>query len=300
VNAPGYNGGGSYAANIGSLSNKGLEFTLGGTPVSDNAVKWTTYLTLSFNTNKILDLGGNDNIQVSGIGQQQGGLSLLKVGDPIGEFFGYEFLGTWKTSEASEAAKFGLKPGDAKYMDVNGDNKYSAADEMPIGNALPKYTFGFTNEVSFANFSLNFMFQGMQGNKIFSTLIPETYGSAADARDATSTDALNMWTAAKETDFPVLNSTSNVVNSSRYVFNASFIKLKNISLSYTIPQRLIKSFMSKLEVYISGQNVLCITPYKGFDPETTTAGAGGVSIQGLETGSIPNPRTYTIGLRASF
>jgi TonB-linked SusC/RagA family outer membrane protein len=299
VNAPGYNGGGTYAANIGSLSNKGLEFTLGGVPVSVNKVKWSTFLTLSFNSNKILNLGGNDNIQVSGIGQQEGGLSLLKVGDPIGEFFGYEFLGTWKTSEAAEAAKFGLKPGDAKYVDVNGDNKYSAADEMPIGNALPKYTFGFTNDISYSNFELSFMFQGMQGNKIFSTLIPETYGSAADARDATSTDALNMWTPANETNFPVLNSTSNVVNSSRYVYNASFIKLKNISLSYTLPEKIIKN-ISKLEIYVSGQNVFCITPYKGFDPETTTAGAGGVSIQGLETGSIPNPKTYTIGIRATF
>jgi TonB-dependent starch-binding outer membrane protein SusC len=300
VNAPGYNGGGTYAANIGSLSNKGIEFTLGGTPVSGSAVKWTTYLTLSFNTNKILDLGGQDNIQVNGIGQQQGGLSLLKVGDPIGSFFGYNFLGTWKTSEAAQAALFGLKPGDAKYQDVNGDNKYSSADEMPIGNALPRYTFGFTNDISLANFDLNFMFQGMQGNKIFSTLIPETYGSAADARDATSKDALTMWTAGNETNFPVQNSSSNVVNSSRYVYNASFIKLKNISLSYTLPESLIKSFMSRLEVYISGQNVLTITNYKGFDPETTTAGAGGVSIQGLETGSIPNPKTYTIGLRATF
>jgi TonB-linked SusC/RagA family outer membrane protein len=302
VNAPGYNGGGTYAANIGALSNKGLEFTLGGTPVSGkgNGLKWTTFLTLSFNSNKILNLGGNDNIQVSGIGQQEGGLSLLKVGYPIGEFFGYKFLGTWKTSEAAQAALFGLKPGDAKYVDVNGDNKYSAADEMPIGNAQPKYTFGFTNDISYSNFELSFMFQGMQGNKIFSTLIPETYGSAADARDATSSDALNMWTAAKETDFPVQNSTSNVVNSSRYVYNASFIKLKNISLSYSIPQRLLKSYMSRLEVYVSGQNVLTMTPYKGFDPETTTAGAGGVSIQGLETGSIPNPRTYTIGIRATF
>jgi TonB-dependent starch-binding outer membrane protein SusC len=305
VNNDVYYGGGSHAANVGSLENKGLEFTLGGTPVSGDVVKWNTYLTLSFNSNKITSLGGNDNIQISGVGQQQGGLSLLKVGQPLGEFFGYTFIGTWKTAEAAQAAVYGLKPGDAKYLDKDNSGKYDVGDVGPIGNALPKYSFGFTNDISFANFDLNIMFQGMQGNKIFSTLFPSMYGSAADARDATSTDALNMWSAANETDFPVVNSTSNKVNSSRYVFDASFIKLKNISLSYSVPNRLIKSFMSKLEIYVSGQNVLTITPYKGYDPETTTAAATGasgqgVSIQGLETGSIPNPKTYTVGLRASF
>jgi hypothetical protein len=149
------------------------------------------------------------------------------------------------------------------------------------------------------------MFQGMQGNKIYSTLFPSMYGNSGDARDATSVDVLNMWTSANETDFPVVSSGSNRINSSRYVFDASFVKLKNISLTYSVPNRLIKSFMSKLEIYVSGQNVFCITHYKGYDPETTTAAATGasaqgVSIQGLETGSVPNPRSYTIGIRASF
>ena len=305
VNAPAYNGGGTYAANVGSLENKGLEFTVGGMPISGHAVKWNTFLSLSINRNKILDLGGNDNILVNGIGQQQSGLSLLKVGDPIGMFYGYKFIGTWKTAEASQAALYGLKPGDAKYVDVNNDHVYDVNDEMPIGNALPKYTFGFTNDITYSNFTFSFMLQGMQGNKIYSTLFPSMYGNSGDARDATSTDALNMWTTANETNFPVINSSSNKLNSSRYVYDASFIKLKNISISFNVPERLIKKYMSSLQVYISGQNVFCLTPYKGYDPETTTAvatgaSALGVSIQGLETGSIPNPRTYTFGVRASF
>jgi TonB-dependent starch-binding outer membrane protein SusC len=304
VNNDVYYGGGNHAANVGSLSNKGLEFTLGGTPVSGDVVRWNTYLTLSFNTNKILDLGGNDNIQINGIGQQQTGLSLLKVGEPLGEFYGYTFIGTWKTSEAAQAAAYGCKPGDAKFLDIDNSGKYDAGDVGPIGNALPKYTFGFTNDISYSNFSLSFMFQGMKGNKISSTLFPSMYGNSGDARDATSVDVLNMWTAANETDFPVVSSGSNRINSSRYVFDASFVKLKNISLTYTLPKRIIKG-ISKLEIYVSGQNVFCITPYKGFDPETTTAAATGasaqgVSIQGLETGSVPNPRSYTIGIRASF
>ncbi len=297
--APDYLGGGTYKRNIGSLGNNGIEFSIGGTPVSSKALKWNSYFTISFNRNKVMDLGGLDNVQVNGVGSPQSGLSILKVGMPLGEFYGYHFLGTWKTSEATEAALFGLKPGDAKYTDVNGDKSYTVADQMPIGNGMPKYSFGFTNDVSYGNFTLSFMFQGMQGNQIFSTSFPYTYGGLGDTKNATSVDAMNMWTSENETDFPIIGSTSNKLNSSRYVYDASFIKLKNFSLTYHLPQNLLnKVKISNLEVYVSGQNILCITKYKGYDPEVTTA--QNAITQGLETGSIPNPKTLTIGLRASF
>jgi TonB-linked SusC/RagA family outer membrane protein len=297
--APDYLGGGTYKRNIGSLGNKGIELSIGGVPVSTSALKWNTYFTISFNQNKVLDLGGLDNVQVNGVGSPQSGLSILKVGMPLGEFYGYHFLGTWKTSEAAEAALFGLKPGDAKYTDVNGDHSYTVADQMPIGNGMPKYSFGFTNDVTYGNFTLSFMFQGEHGNQIFSTSFPYTYGGLGDTKNATSVDAKNMWTPTNETDFPVIGSTSNKLNSSRYVYDASFIKLKNFSLAYHLPQSLLnKVNISNLEVYVSGQNILCFTKYKGYDPEVTTA--QNAITQGLETGSIPNPKTLTIGLKASF
>jgi len=297
--APDYLGGGTYKRNIGSLENKGIEFSIGATPVSTKAVKWNSYFTVSFNQNKVLDLGGLDNVQVNGVGSPQSGLSILKVGMPLGEFYGYQFLGTWKTSEAAEAALFGLKPGDAKYTDVNGDKSYTVADQMPIGNGMPKYSFGFTNNVTYANFTLSFMFQGMHGNQIFSTSFPYTYGGLGDTKNATSVDAMNLWNSEQETDLPRIRSTSNKLNSSRYVYDASFIKLKNFSLAYHLPQNLLSKIkISSLEVYVSGQNILCLTKYKGYDPEVTTA--QNAITQGLETGSIPNPKTFTIGLKASF
>jgi hypothetical protein len=170
---------------------------------------------------------------------------------------------------------------------------------MPIGNGMPKYSFGFTNDVSYGNFTLSFMFQGMHGNQLFSTSFPYTYGGLGDTKNATSVDALNMWTPDHETDFPVIGSTSNKLNSSRYVYDASFVKLKNFSLAYHLPQSLLEKVkISSLEVYVSGQNILCFTKYKGYDPEVTTA--QNAITQGLETGSIPNPRTLTVGLKASF
>ena len=295
--APFYLGGGDYLRNIGSVENKGLEFSLGGTPVAAGKLRWTTNFNISFNRNKVLDLGGLDNVIVNGVGSALSNASILRVGRPLGEFFGYQFLGTWKTSEADQAAQFGMKPGDAKYVDVNGDHAYTAADRGPIGNGTPKYSFGFINDVSYGNFTLSFMFQGTHGNQIYSQTLAYLWGGLGDQRNATTTEALNIWTPQNQTDNPAFSNTSkNFNNSSRYVYNGSYTKLKNLSLTYRIPDNLLnKAKIRNLDVYVSGQNLFMITKYPGYDPEVSN-GTNAIT-QGLEMGVIPNPRTYTIGLR---
>ena len=298
--APFYLGGGNYLRNIGSLENKGIEFAIGGTPVAGHDVTWTTNFNISFNRNKVLDMGGLDNVVVNGIGSAQSGVAILKVGKPLGEFYGYQFLGTWKTSEAAQAALYGMKPGDAKYADLNGDHKYSTDDLTEIGNGTPSYSFGFINDITYRRFTLSFMFQGTHGNQIFSGTIPYTLGGLGDARNATSKTALNIWTPANQTDVPTFSSTSqNFINSSRFVYNASYIKLKNLALNYSIPTGVLEHIkIKKLEVYVSGQNLFTITKYPGYDPEVSNA--TNALTAGLETGVIPNPRTYTMGLRATL
>lgn len=298
--APFYLGGGTYARNIGSVENKGLEFAIAGTPVTNQKFRWNSNLTLSFNRNRVLDLGGLNNVQVNNIGSPQNGVSILQIGKPLGEFYGYQFRGTWKSGEAAEAAAFGMKPGDAKYTDVDGDNKYTAADLMAIGNGTPKFTFGFINDFSYGDFTLSFMFQGARGHQIYSQTLAYTWGGLGDARNATNSEALNIWTPERETDNPSFSTTStNFINSSRYVYDASYVKLKNLSLSWRVPAALLsKISMRNLELYVSGQNLFTITSYPGYDPEVTNA--TNAVTQGLEMGVIPNPRTYTIGLRAGF
>ncbi|HEY0175908.1 MAG TPA: SusC/RagA family TonB-linked outer membrane protein, partial [Pedobacter sp.] len=298
--APYYLGGGNYLRNIGGVENQGIEFALGGTPVRGNGINWTTNFTLSFNKNEVTDLGGLDNVVVNNIGSAQTGVAILKVGKPLGEFYGYQFLGTWKTNEAAQAALYGMKPGDSKYADLNGDHKYTGDDLTTIGNGTPKYSFGFINDVSYGDFTLSVMFQGTHGNSIYSGSIPYTLGGLGDARNATSTAILNVWTPTNQTDIPAFSNTNqNFINSSRYVYDASYIKMKNVSLSYNLPATMLsKTRLRKLEVYVSAQNVFTITNYPGYDPEVSNA--TNALTQGLETGVIPNPKTYTIGFRAGF
>ncbi|WP_461115356.1 TonB-dependent receptor [Spirosoma jeollabukense] len=295
--APFYLGGGDYLRNIGSVENKGLEFSLSGTPVATGKLRWTSNFNISFNRNKVTDLGGLDNVIVNGVGSAFNSASILRVGRPLGEFFGYQFLGTWKTNEADQAAQFGMKPGDAKYLDVNGDHAYTTDDRVAIGNGTPKYSFGFINDVSYGNFTLSFMFQGTHGNQIYSQTLAYLWGGLGDQRNATTTDALNIWTASNQTDNPAFSNTSkNFNNSSRYVYDGSYTKLKNLSLTYRIPETLLsKAKIRSLEVYVSGQNLFTITKYPGYDPEVSN-GTNAIT-QGLEMGVIPNPKTYTVGLR---
>jgi TonB-linked SusC/RagA family outer membrane protein len=291
INA-GYYGGGNYQKNIGSLENKGLEFSIGGTPVVGNKFKWTSNFNISFNRNKVLDLNGLDNIVVNNIGSAQTGAAILKVGEPLGSFYGYKFLGTWKTKDAAEAAKYSAKPGDARYEDLNNDGN---PDLQVIGHGSPKYGFGFINDLSYGNWSMNIMFQGTQGNQIYSFTTPYTLGGLGDARHATSTEVLNMWTPEKQTEVPTYTSKS-YLTSSRWVYDASYIKLKNISLTYAFPESLLSRIkVRSFDIYVSAQNLFTITNYPGYDPEVTNATNG--ITQGLETGTIPNPKTYTIGLR---
>jgi TonB-linked SusC/RagA family outer membrane protein len=298
--APLYMGGGTYKRNMGKLNNKGLELSLGGIPVSGKDFSWNTFFTISFNKNKVKDLMGEDNLPASGIGTFGSDIARLIVGRSLGEFYGYQFLGTWKSNEATEAAQYGKKPGDAKYLDKNNDYAYTSADRTVVGNGTPDFTFGFTNDFKYRNFTLSFMFQGMVGNDIYSQTLGTMWGGHGIARNATIKDALNVWTPEKETDIPVLGGSSdNFFNSSRFVYDGSFIKLKNLSLNYNVPKRLIdKLSINDLEIYVSGQNLFTITSYPGYDPEVNSA--TDARTQGVEMGVIPNPRTYTMGLRVGF
>jgi TonB-linked SusC/RagA family outer membrane protein len=296
--APSYMGGGSYKRNMGQLNNKGLELSLGGMPVVNKDFDWNSYFTISFNRNKVIDLMGEDNVPFHGNGTFGAGASRLMVGHPLADFWGYKFLGTWKSSEAAEAAKYGSAPGDAKYLDLDGNYSITPDDKMVIGNGTPDFSFGFTNDFRYKDFSLSVMFQGMVGNDIYSETMATIWGGHGMSRNATIKEALNVWSPQNEIDVPIIGRESRY-DSSRFVYDGSFVKLKNLALNYRLPKTLLSNlFVTNLEVYVSGQNLLTLTNYPAYDPETTSANSA--ATQGLEMGVIPNPRTYTLGLRIGF
>jgi TonB-linked SusC/RagA family outer membrane protein len=300
---PAYLGGGNYETNIGGIQNRGIELGISASPLdpkTTSRLNWTTHFEISFNDNKVLNLNGQDNIIVNGIGQPQANISILKVGQPLGEFTGFKFLGTWKSKEIAQAATYGNVPGDAKFLDVNNDGHINQSDYVPIGNGMPKYTWGFINDFRSGNFSLTFMFAGQGGSQIYSQTLAYTWGQAPGVRNATLKDATKMWTPQNETDIPHFSTTTQwPTNSSRFVYSANFIKLKNLSLTYSIPQNVLaRTRMRSVDVYVSGQNLFTVSSYPGFDPELTNATSA--LLQGVEMAVVPNPRTYTVGCRLGF
>ena len=300
LTSPYYNSGQNYEVNLGSLNNQGWELDLGVTPVNTKRIKWTTTGILSINRNKLLSLSGLDNVVTNNIGSAQTGVSILKVGKPLGEFYGYKYLGTWKTADAATAALYGNVPGDSRYLDVLGTHTINATDdEIPIGNGAPKYSFSWNNNVTFGNFSLAMLFYGTHGGQIYTGTLSYTYGGLGDARNATNRGILNVWTPENQTNIPHWSATSPIIiNSSRWVYDGSYIKLKNIALTYHFPQTWFGTAIKDLQAYVSGQNVFTITKYPGYDPEISNMTNG--ITQGLETATIPNPRSVTFGIRAGF
>jgi len=314
---PAYTGYTNIISNVGSMQNKGIELTLGGNPLIGD-VKWSTGVTFSANRSKVLSLGELKTLEFrtttgGGYNFSASGRSLLNltVGRPLGEMTGYGVIGTWRESERAEAALYGQLPGDQRYVDRNNDHKIDTKDLMVIGHALPDFIFGWTNTVSYKNFDLNFLIQGSQGNDLFNAGRIRLEGPA----EGTSTALLDRWTPGhQDTDVPAFiqqtvrtdanlpatNITQRLRDRtdnrlSRYVEDASYIRLKNITLAYSLPKTLTGSRISKLRFYVSAANLATITRYTGYDPETSSFNNNDARA-GVDFSNYPTARTYTFGI----
>ena len=318
---PSYTGYTSIISNVGSMANKGIELTLGGNPLV-GVVKWNTGFTISANRSKVLNLGELTKLEFrtttgGGYNFSNSGRALmnLQVGHPLGEMTGYETAGTWKESERETAAKYGQLPGDQKYVDQNNDGKIDTKDLTVIGHALPKFFFGWTNTVSYKNFDLNFLIQGSYGNDLFNAgrIRLEAPG------EGTSAALLNRWTPDNQnTDIPAfinqsVRTAANLPNGnitarlqqrtdnrlSRYVESASYARLKNITFAYSLPTDLVGPAIKKLRLYVSAANLLTITKYTGYDPETSSFNNNDARA-GIDFSNYPTAKTYTLGFDLTF
>ena len=295
---PDYNGGGAQWVNLGEVNNKGFEFSINATPVSTDRFSWNTTFNFSSFRNKVVSLGGQDmvNVPPPGSGFINTNLQVVKVGYPLGSFY----LIPWDGIYGKGQSTGGFSEGDNKYIDVNGNGTIGYEDRVIAGSALPKYQWGFNNDLTYKNFTLNVFILASQGNKIFNA----TYAAAAipssDVKYPTLAESANYWTAqnpsSKWAD-PASQTNRNYIESTQFLQDGSFVRLKNVNLSYTIGRKLIR--IADVTVFVSGQNLITLTNYKGYDPEADTMGNND-SAAGIDLGAYPNPKTYTIGLRANF
>lgn len=306
VSVPDYLYGGSQLQNVGSLRNSGWEFMLNGVIVDNRDWHVSTSANLSLNRNKVLNMGEETEIFVSpsrATGwHQYTGYSILQVGESMGQMRGLNYLGVWKTAEAAEAAKFGKIPGDSKYEDLNGDYVIDGNDMKVIGNAMPKFTWAWNTSVSYKDFDLNMVVNGVQGNDVWNFTRFLYSGMFADCIIPTNKDVLNRWSPTNEnSDYPNFSS-SNVVEkqSSRWMESGSYLRLSNLTLGYTFSKLKRNTFVKDAKIYVSGQNLFTITKYKGYNPEGSNTQSGQDIAMGFDETGYPVVRSYTIGVKFAF
>ena len=283
--------------NVGSVSNIGWDFSIGGTPVSTKDFAWSINWTLNLNDNKVKKLDGISDRLIGGQLDYPGlvGSHVQMVGYPMATYLGYRFAGTWKTEEASLASLYDSVPGDAKYVDINKDGKIDSSDITVIGNAQPEGIFGINNTFTWKNLDLNIFFQGVWGNEIYNVnrVRRETFSDVFP----TSPTVREHWTPDNQTEYPAFTG-KQLLNTDRWVEDGSYFRLKNVSLGYRFPQKwMSKIRVSQLRIYVSGSNLWTLTGYSGYDPE----GANGMDASaGVDYGVYPSVRSVVFGIDLTF
>lgn len=293
----GYN---SYLNNIGKLKNTGMEFSVN-TSNFVNEFKWNSSINLSVNKNLVTDLNGselfinNDTYKL-----KIGNWAVIREGEPMGSFYGLVSDGIWQTSEAETATMYGAQPGDFKYVDKNNDGKINTEDCQIIGHALPDFTWGFGNTFSYKNFSLDIFLQGSQGNQILNSNRFEL--ESGNGLSNASINLLDRWTPENPSNiYPRANRNADYLHmSDRYLEDGSYVRFKTITLSYDLPSQVMKALkLTKVKLYVTGQNLLTFTKYSGFDPEVGSFGMDNTRM-GYDFGSYPSVKTVIFGASITF
>ena len=307
-NLPTYSGFFVVQSNVGEISNKGFEIQLNSINTTGQ-FKWETLFNFALNRNKVVSLGGESEIYITSskpvgnVSEEQ--YAIIREGEPLGSLFGYVYEGVLQQGE-NYSPQPNSKPGDPKYKDVSGpegvpDGLITSDDRTIIGSAQPDFIFGFTNNFNYKNFDLSLFFYGSIGNDLLNM-------SNMNLEWHRSTDALDRWTTSNtDTELPrngFYYAKYGGYTNSHFIEDASFVRLKNITLGYTIPARI--SFVNSLRLYVVAENVFTLTKYSGWDPEVDTKGYEAKGSQtanagaGLDFNSYPSMKSFTVGLNVTF
>jgi len=314
--------------NVGSISNRGFDVRVGSTNISNKNFTWKTDLTVSRNINKVLSLGagGDDASLVSGN-------SKTVVGQPIGSFYGYIYDGIFATvndfkNHALPAdqsgtprpianAGGGIWYGDRMYKDLNGDGIIDTRDQTFLGSPHPKFQFGFNNSFNYKGFDLNIFFSGSVGNKVYNQLpVNQTnplnntnyftgvlnYAKTALINpDGDPNNVNNVYVVNANTTITSLrndNTNENGRFANLFLENASFIRCKNITVGYNLPQKILaKAHIYSLRLFANVSNAFIITKYTGMDPEV---GSWNPLQAGYDGGYYPQSRVFSFGVNVKL
>ncbi len=281
----------STIRNIGSIRNSGYEFELNSNIFTGDKLSWNIEGNIAFNKTKVIKLyggkdifGGSYNLSIL-----EDYFNLLREGEEFAVFYGY--------TEAGYDDK-----GIIQYVDKNNDGIINASDKSIIGNPNPKFIYGFNSTLSYRNFDLTVFFQGTQGNDICNLSSPSItldYGFGLN----TLKEAFdNHWTVDNpNAKYPKITSQQNVKVSNRFIEDGSYLRMKNIQLTYRLPcEKLNINFIRSAQIYVSGQNLLTFTKYSWWDPEVNSAGGSSSITQGIDFNTYPTAKTVSMGIRIGF
>ena len=291
--------------NVGELENKGIELAINGKPIASRNFQWTTSFNITMNKNKVLRLGSEGEQIFADAGR--GDVSITEVGRPIGSFYGHVAQGVFLTQEqiAAHAKQNGAKLGDLQYKDVDGNGIINDSDREIIGNPQAKAFYGFNNTFTYKNFSLSVLMNGVQGKDIFwggAVFVRGYHGVQNNLAEV----ADNHWKSPEDPGdgkSPRIirgGLNNNLRYSSLFNFDGSYLRVRNVTLNYNIPQGLAKRLMMQAaRVYLTANNLHTFTKYPGYDPEISSSGDN-MLASGIDYLGYPPARSLTVGLSITF
>lgn len=304
--------------NAADAENKGIEFMVAYRDVISKSINYNVSFNAAFNNNKVTSLGSEFAAPIqAGAFSQLSTFTYTAQGSAIGAFYGYRKLSVAKNQAEIDAldakapgGKYqdGLKPGDFIFKDIDGDGQVNSKDQEILGNPIPKFVYGFNAGINYKNFDLNLVVSGVSGLKLlnamkFSTLIMATGHNA-------TTGILDRW--KQDGDVAALprvgqnaNASGNLRASDWWLEDGSYLRLRNITLGYTIPTSALNNVANgtfkNIRIYVAAQNLVTITKYTGYDPEIFAQNGGSfLFARGIDDGQLPQPRTFLAGIQLGF
>lgn len=314
---PGVTGFTSQWQNIGKIRNKGIELSITSTNFDTRGgFRWTTNFNISFIRNELRALasGEQSRLFTSGWSADYVNDYIAQVGSSLGDMYGYVFDGIYQSDDfvwnegsgkltlregvVDMSDNFGstFGPGCVKYKDIDGDGKITTADRTKIGNGTPLFFGGITNTFNYKGFDLSFMFQFNYGNDVYNAT--RLYGNTTMEKNYNMmAEVAGRWTETNASNsVPKYNGYIKNEVYSRFIEDGSFLRLKNLTFGYTLPQKLTrKIYVSKLRLYFSAQNLFVVTGYSGYDPEVSVASSS-PTTPALDWGAYPKSRVFTFGI----